>query len=221
MPRGQFRIAAFAVAFLAAGVSLAAQNDVLYWMVDDTAKINRWWESSSASNPAEIQDYFDDYTSPANSYFAARIRVTGGSISGDTILSLYSDGGTEMDGTIGVEFYENGGYWGAGVPTGTQSPSGEYSAGSPEYSFIVEIGNVVYDSQTGDPTSWTTVATSAAYSYNDFSNYIVPIGSVNPPAAGAWTPVEFNAVPEPSGGLLTLLGLAVLALRRNRPDEEA
>ena len=204
------RIASLALALLAAGVS-SAGDDVLYWMVDDSVTINRWWGSDAGDY--NIRDYFSAFYS-SDSELAARIRVTGGDITGDTFLRLYIGDGASVDGTLGVDFEDiGGGYWGAGVPEGNQSPSQNYSAGSPEYSFIVEIGNIVGD-------EWTTIAASKASAYSELqNNYIHPTYDLTPSAWQIWMPTSFTAVPEPSGGLLTLLGLAVLALRRKRLAE--
>ncbi len=129
-------------------------------------------------------------------------------------LDLYiPDYGVDTgNGDIGVLFSDAGGYWGAGVPTGNQSPSGaySYSAGTPEYSFIVELGNI--DSSD----NWTTVATSAAATYSSLDNYIHQTFDMSPSSMAVWTPTQFSSVPEPSGGLLTALGFALLALRRRR-----
>ena len=161
----------------------------------------------------------DNYGAPANSAFAARVRVTGGNIQEgqDVFLDLYIPGYglDEGGGAWGVEFSTAGGYWGAGVPTGNQSPSGNYSAGTPEFSFIVELGNI--DSSD----NWTTVATSAATAYSDLGDYIHQTFDINPGQLAVWTPTQFTAVPEPSGGLLTLMGVALLALRRKRLVEVA
>ena len=214
MFRGFSRIAALAAATLAAGVSSADGNDVLYWMVDDSATINRWWSDVAGSaGDYSVGQYFSSFYTEGSD-FAARVRVTGGDITGDTFLQLYDVEGAIYDGEFGVDFGDaGGGYWGAGVPTGNQSPSQDYSAGSPEYSFIVELGNIVND-------EWTTIATSDARSYSSLQNdYIHPTYDMTPSALQIWTPTSFTAVPEPSGGLLTALGLALLALRRKRLDK--
>ena len=217
-----FKIAACAAVALTASVA-SAGDDVLYWMVDSGATIT----TDSESNPqttatiseffANIGDYFPDISTGEGSAFAARVRVTGGNITEDTFLDLYIPGsGVDVGGgAYGVEFDTVGGYWGAGVPTGNQSPSGDYSAGTPEYSFIVELGNI--DSSD----KWTTVATSAAKAYSDLGDYIHQTFDINPGQIAVWTPAQFTAVPEPSGGLLTLMGVAVLALRRKRLVEVA
>ena len=202
------RFAVLAVAVLTASVSDAG-DDVLYWMVDGNATVNEWWDGGRGE--MDIGEFFGE---DASSY-AARIRVTGGDIQegNNVFLDLYIPGyGVDVDGEYGVLFSDgsDGGYWGAGVPSGNQSPSGDYSAGTPEYSFIVELGNI----DASD--NWTTVATSAAATYTSLAAYIHDTFDMTPGQGAVWAPASFNAVPEPSGGVLTAIGLAVLALRRKR-----
>ena len=195
------RIVVLAAAIVAAGGSPAADNDVLYWMVDSSATVQM-------TDGTTVR--ISDFVSPTSDY-AARIRVTGGDIAEDTFLNLYYPGGVVDDGEYGVDFDDGAttGYWGAGVPSGNQSPSGDYSAGTPEYRFTIEIGNIDADD------NWTTVAASATVAYSALADYIHETFDVNPPSSAVWTPTSY-AVPEPSGGLLTAVGLALLALRRKR-----
>jgi len=212
------KITALALLVLTAGV-VSAGDDVLYWMVDGNANvtipdsgatvtIGEFFNNINAYYPWELN------TGDASA-FAARVRVTGGDIQSgqDVFLDLYGiDAGS---GQYGVLFGDGSGVWGAGVPTGNQSPSGDYSAGTPEYSFIVELGNIDSDD------NWTTVATSAAASYSSLGTYIHETFDLNPGQTAVWTPSQFQAVPEPSSGLLALIGAAVLALRRKRRTKEA
>ena len=202
-----FKIAACAALALTAGVA-SAGDDVLYWMVDSSATVEKDGVTTSVSS------FFDNYAAPEGSAFAARVRVTGGDIQDgqDVFLDLDIPGyGVDTgNGDLGVEFGDAGGYWGAGVPTGNQSPSGDFSAGTPEYSFIVELGNI--DSSD----NWTTVATSASATYSSLGDYIHQTFDINPGQIAVWAPSTFTAVPEPSGGLLVLIGTALLALRRKQ-----
>ena len=212
MNRHLLKMAAFVAALLTVGVA-SAEEDVLYWMIDSSATVEKDGVTSSVSS------FFDNYGAPANSAFAARVRVTGGNIQEgqDVFLDLYIPGYglDEGGGAWGVEFSTAGGYWGAGVPTGNQSPSGDYSAGTPEYSFIVELGNI----DASD--NWTTLATSASAAYSSLGDYIHKTFDINPGQIAVWTPTSFTITPEPSGGLLTAIGLALLALRRKRFTEGA
>ena len=209
---GIFKIAAYAAVALTAGVA-SAGDDVLYWMVDNSATVEKDGVTTS------ISSFFENYGAPEGSAFAARVRVTGGDIQDgqDVFLDLYIPGSgvDEGGGAWGVEFSDAGGYWGAGVPTGNQSPSGDFSAGTPEYSFIVELGNI----DASD--NWTTVATSASATYSSLGDYIHETFDINPGQIAVWTPTTFTApVPEPSSGLLMAVGLALLALRRKRAERE-
>lgn len=216
MIRAISRFAALSAVLLTAGVALADEQ-VLYWMVNDSAEVSL----DDGSTILSIGDYFSRYQTDENSGFAARIRVEGGNITEPTYLGLYfidpDTGAIAVDsGEIGVEFGSVGGYWGAGVPTGNQSPSGDYSNGNPEYTFIVELGNISW--AEGD-TKWVeTIAESGERGYSDLyqSGFIHPTFDLNPPAGGIWTEMQFNEVPEPSGGLLFIVGGALLALRRKR-----
>ena len=194
------KITALALLVLTAGV-VSAGDDVLYWMVDSSATVEEDGVTTSVSS------FFDNYAAPEGSAFAARVRVTGGSFQDgqDVFLDLYIPGyGLDVGGgEYGVEFSNSSGYLGAGVPTGNQSPSGDYSAGTPEYSFIVELGNI--DSSD----NWTTVATSAAATYSSLGDYIHQTFDVNPGQIAVWTPSHFTAVPEPTSGLLTLIGFEI------------
>ena len=200
MAGGISRIAVLAAAIMVADVSSAAENDVLYWMID---------ESSTVQKADGTTVGIKDFVVPTSDY-AARIRVTGENITEDTFLDLYSSGGI-IDGEYGIDFDDGStaGYWGAGVPIGNQSPLGDYSPGTPEYYFTIEIGNIDADD------NWTTVAASATVAYSALTAYIHEAFDVNPPSSAVWTPTSY-AVPEPSGGMLTAIGLALLALRRKR-----
>ena len=204
-------MAALAAAILATGVSLADAR-VLYWMVDDTATV------TVDGTDVNIRNYLTaDYVGSHNdgTYYAARIHVTGGDV--DAFLPLYS-GGATYDGSMGIEFWDSDSGWGAGVPTGNQSPLGVYATGTPEYAFTIEIGNVSWTEADGPSWIETVAVGTAPASYTELNNahYVAENFDVNPPAGQIWTPTAFTAAPEPSSGLLALIGGALLALRRRR-----
>lgn len=86
---------------------------------------------------------------------------------------------------------------------------------SPEYHFVVELGN--WNEVNGD---WTKVADSKdaiTYDYIYNEGHLKTFNNGEPVAIGtqSWKPTTY-VVPEPSGGLLVLLGAAGLLLRRRR-----
>ena len=81
-----------------------------------------------------------------------------------------------------------------------------YDTASPEYSFIVELVNDNFETQgAAAPVRCSAIS---QYVVSDFSS-IAPVDYM------VWNP-GFVDIPEPSGGLLMLLGASFLALRRRR-----
>ena len=188
-----------------------AVEEVLYWMVEDGARVH-YTDGTMQLMPMLVPASTD-------SSLAARVRVTGGNIVEDTFLDLYySDGENtyRWPGDMGLDFGDPGsGYWGCGIPTGNQSPITDFS--SPEFYFMIEIGNYSYN-EASDTENWTTVASSASYSYTSLLNYTYQTFDINPPTAGIWHPYDFYAVPEPKSWLLMLFGMGILLLRRKKLD---
>ncbi len=206
---GVKRIVASALLFATAGAAFADPT-VLWWMVDSNATV------SDGTTTSTIQDFFTSYgaVDGETSYYAARVKVQGGDITEDTFLDLYYyddelGNYSTYDGVYGIDFSDSGsGYWGAGVPEGMPADIGSYSGtASPEYTFLIEVGQVV-------DGSWTTIASSEPSNYSGLGDHI-STGVIEVPDFTPWTPTTFTAaVPEPSSGLLLLIGSAILALRR-------
>lgn len=74
-------------------------------------------------------------------------------------------------------------------------------------SFVVELGN-------WNGSEWTSRA-SATAAYSSLREHI-GVPELGLPAHTPWNVTGFTAVPEPTSGLLTLLGAALLALKRKK-----
>jgi len=83
---------------------------------------------------------------------------------------------------------------------------------SAEYSFVIELGNWDWNAGT-----WTMIATSEAASYSALvsAGHIYDWDGMTPVPPSTWQPTSY-VIPEPSGGMLMLVGFALLALRRRR-----
>ena len=80
---------------------------------------------------------------------------------------------------------------------------------SPFYSYYVELYDMAFNA----------VGRSDAYAYGDLKSHIsTEMGQGG--ITSSWTVSVFHSVPEPTSGVLFLLGLASLALRRKRLNEE-
>ena len=193
-----------------AALTGAATEEVLWWMVGDPTG-----DPGDLSGITVTPIHGDTTPIPANSYSVdgmtltqARLRVAGT----DTYLELM---GWDLDqvpptvvnigpaGDVPDEFFA------AVVP---------YN--SPAYSFLIELGN--YDYNSG---SWTVLAVSDTVSYTTLKDvkYNIAEWSDNEhptPTGGAWAPKNYT-VPEPTGGLLFVIGGALLALRRRRRQADA
>lgn len=101
---------------------------------------------------------------------------------------------------------------GSAVPlSGMTLPSVDLSSYGEGARFFAEL-SLYGESEAGD----TVVGTTGELSYGSLKPYFTSYaGGSAIPTQGVWNP-SFSAVPEPTGGLLVLLGAAALALRRRR-----
>ena len=85
-----------------------------------------------------------------------------------------------------------------------------YASDSPEYAFVIELGNY-------DGSNWSMLAVSETVTYTDLAanSHIDNVSGYNPNPVTPWMPSSY-VVPEPTSGMLVLVGAALLALRRRR-----
>ncbi len=205
MGRKLARLVLFAM--LAHGTHVfAAEDYVLWFMVDESAQIG----GTSA------RTYVSDDGFSVN---AARVSAT---VGGDTVyLNLI-----QFDEETGKLDYESLGQtatfpsddimteygleWETGVTLGSLLDG---SAGSLDYNqfvFAIELGYL------GDDDSWTKLAVSDSESFAALQDsYISAVeDGIVPGMKTAWAPTVYSPVPEPSGGVLLIMGAALLALKR-------
>jgi len=139
------------------------------------------------------------------SYDNAQVRVLNNGTATDKYLSLYYADGTAVDGNKVSDEY---------AAAAQEAELGLYAALGDllgeNYSYIIELRNA----------DGGFVAQAGALSYSDALNNIVYSGIGVPASGTGWDPSSGGGspynVPEPTSGMMVLLGMAALALRRRR-----
>ena len=172
-----------------AGSVRADEVGVLLWMVDNP-KIYRNGEKIAS---------LSGFTS-ADGYQATAARVVATAEDGTSVylnLCYANDEG---------EFVESG-LTEARLVDGYRAGPIVTSLGSltvKSYTYAIELGTFV-------DGSWHTLAVSDPHAFDNIKDFTSTAGFGLP--GDIWMPTAYN-VPEPTGGLLVLMGLAMLALRR-------
>ena len=173
----------------------AGGGEVLWWMIGD--------------NYGSITGTTED----GKTMTAAQLGVTDARIgyedaSGNrTYLTLY---GIDDQGTV----YALEGAAGVGLPAEYFADlSGISDLG---YSFVLELGH-------WENNQWINTSMEASATYQELvaGKHISNWDNTAPTYGTPWTPSNFSVVPEPSSGLMLLVGTALLMLRRKRFGREA
>ena len=136
----------------------------------------------------------EDRSGQVDSFKNYGARIAYSDSNGSGYLNLY-----EYDGATGVEFFNDATY-----VKGWDTLAGVGDLSNPATSFLVELFN-----------SEGLAYKSDSVTYDALSAYISSMkGQATPAKTYAFT--NFMAVPEPTSGLLLLLGIAGLALKRKR-----
>ena len=183
-------------------VQAQASDYLLYWQVEDTARIN-WFDGTKLGTVA-------DYTNLDGQQINMARAVS--TDSPDGMYTYYMDIGKTTD-TMEPTTGEMGGTG----PMLSYIGAFDSSVLLAGLSFAIELGN-------WEDGKWTTLATTGMISYNDLTTIASQEGGTyiltadqghNLPTFMAWSPQAY-VVPEPSSGLLALIGAGLLALRRKR-----
>ena len=173
-----------------AGTASADEAGILYWMVNNPTIVRN----------GETVPSLKDYTSPEG-YVAEAARVVATKDGETVFLNLYE--GTTVGGDFSltemIDIDLDGDFCAGPVVASLPGLNAEF------YTYAIELG--AFDSVGGG----ATLAVSDPRTFGEIAEFS-KLDGLSLPAA-IWNPTTYN-VPEPTGGLLSLLGLAVLALRR-------
>lgn len=171
---------------------------VLWWQVGDADT----WDDDEAMQGVIVNLVNNGGTTTAYNLgvHEARIRET----TTGTYLKMLNP--KDQANPTAVSFNMDSSY----VPTTWRADISDFADGSTEYVFVIELGN--YESGV-----WSMLAVSEEATYADlFKNrHIDTPSDYNQNPVTPWAPTAY-VVPEPSSGLLVLVGAALLALRRRR-----
>ena len=118
-------------------------------------------------------------------------------------------GYTDTDGNKYFQLYTTGGSM---TPLGEEFDIPDIKDNIPTFANIGTLGEGT--SFFIELLNGGEVVGSSTFTYSAIQSYLSPTGGMATPASGAYTVSSFTAVPEPTSGLLLLLGVAGLALRR-------
>lgn len=188
------------VAVLGLALITLGNDSVLWWQIDGNTAVG-----NTLLKNYDISEGSDGTYCPVirgEEVYAARVRVVDGDY-----LFIYDGEGNLTDFST-TELY--------GPASGLVPPTTEVKAvelgnyASSQYSFIIEIGNF------NQHNEWTAVAATEAVGYNFLqTGGYLSTGGIYTQAQNFWAPTTMN-IPEPTTGLLMLIGTGLLALRRKR-----
>ena len=192
-----------------------ADDYLLYWEVVDTATIDGVLLDDYVSWYAQAHNDFDEGGKSGKIAGARTVFYdTGGN--GPVLMNIYDNAGGHWTDTGFTDTFIND----EDVPTTVVGTGGGmYShftaSDASQLAFAIELGNW----ENGE---WVTLATSGTMSYSDLAvtsvdgmHILQMRDGIDVDDFQPWAPTTY-AVPEPSSGLLVLIGASLLALRRRR-----
>lgn len=175
-------------------------SSALLWMVND----NLVTEVTGQVDPVKVSDLRSRPDGLSVNYARVMAVKTDGSETQPVFLDLYAK--NELG-----DMYSAGDF--TDVSGGRAGPLWANVTGYEDasWSFMIELGNL---NDSGDEDVWTAMAYSEKATYDQLRQFIQK-GEILDPTMTPWQGGSY-VVPEPTSGLLVLLGGALLALRRRR-----
>ena len=191
-----------------------ADDYLLYWEVLDSATIDGVVLDDYVSTYAQTHYNFDE-GGQLGKIAGARTVYFDAVGNGPSLMNIYEYKNSRWNDTMYTDTFINDEQTLAVVGTGGGMYSHFTASDASQLSFAIELGNW----ENGE---WVTLATSGTMSYSDLTvttsgdvHILQMADNVNLNSFQPWAPTAYN-VPEPSSGLLVLIGASLLALRRRR-----
>jgi hypothetical protein len=171
-----------------------------------------WW--TIGNDYQSLTGTAEDGTSYSAGYLGvtdARIYYTSTEDSSSGYLTLL-----QLNDDKSVSIYDGsaklGAEYGVGLPANFYGSLSSLSGTS--YNFVLELGNFA----NGEWVKTSMKSDVVSYQSLLDQKHIAAWDGIDPIDGSPWSPKVYHVVPEPTNGLLVLLGSALLMLRRKRKD---